>query len=165
MKKSWIIVVLSLLLTGCSGTPTFETLGTIAHQSTTVPAKAQVMVELPQDAAEDVFQGEAQTIYSCENYTITMQTLQGGDLKATIRTLSGYEPDQLTVMESVSGKADRYDWVWTALAEEGDMIGRGAVLDDGNFHYCLCVMAKAEDAGELAEQWNTLFRSFHLEAA
>ncbi len=165
MKKiGWIFLIL-LLLTGCAGQQTFETLGTVPHQSPSTPQQAQVMVQLPEDAAQDVFQGEAETVYVCDGYTICLQTFPSGDLKTTIQNLCGYDPEKLTVMESTSGAADRYDWVWTALADEGDMIGRGAVLDDGNFHYCLYVMAKAADAGNLSEQLNGLFRSFHLETA
>ncbi len=164
MKKSWFIILLTLLLCGCSAVETFETLGSISHQSASTPAQAQVGLTLPEDAAEDVFQGEQETLYSCEDYSISLQTLDSGDLKSTIQSLSGYSPDKLTVVESASGTATRYDWVWTAVGEEGDMIGRGAVLDDGSYHYCLCVMASAEIAGSLTGEWNELFGSFHLES-
>ncbi len=163
MKKCCFLIVLSLLLTGCGAVPTFETLGTIEHQSATTPSVAQVMVELPEDAAQDVFQSEQETLYSCEDYTISMRTMVSGDLQSTIKTLSGYSPDKLTVMESASGQTSRYDWVWTAVGEDGDMIGRGAVLDDGSYHYCLCVMAQADLAGSLSQEWNELFGSFRLE--
>ncbi len=164
MKKCWLFALLAVLLTGCSAVQTFETLGSISHAGGQTPAQAQVSLELPQEAAQDVFQGEQETLYACDDYTISLRTLTSGDWKATVQTLSGYSADRLTVLESASGQANRYDWVWTAAGEEGDMVCRGAMLDDGSYHYCLCVMAQADKAGQLSQEWNELFGSFHLES-
>ncbi len=164
MKKCWIIVLALMLLTGCTG-PALETLGSIPQRPSTEDAQAQVLLELPQTAVADVFGSEEDILYTCDGYTISMKTLPAGDLKATVQTLSGYDPQQLSIVESSSGAAERYDFVWTAAAEQGELVGRAAVIDDGAFHYCLCVYAQAADAGSLGEEWNRLFSSFYLETA
>ncbi len=163
MKKCVSIVLTLFFLTGCTG-PALETLGSIPQRPSVEATAAQVLLELPQTAAADVFSGEGETLYTCEGYTIHMQTLPAGDLKATVKTLSGYDPQQLSVMESCSGGAQRYDFVWTAAAEQGELVGRAAVIDDGAFHYCLSVSAQAANAGQLGEEWNRLFSSFYLES-
>ncbi len=165
MKKVWSILLSVLMLAGCSSGKDLETLGSVPQQPSTFPSPAQVLLELPEGAVTDVFGSEEEASYSCDGYSISMKTLEAGDLKATIQDLTGYDPENLSVMESASGKADRYDFVWTATAEQGDLIGRAAVIDDGSFHYCLSVLTEAANAGSLAEEWNDLFGSFCLEAA
>ncbi len=163
MKKILLIVMLLVTMAGCSAVPTFETLGNIPHGPSGAQTPAQVLLELPEEAVEDVFAGEEETLYTCRDYAIAMKTLSAGDLSGTIKSLSGYDKTQLTVMETSSDQASRYDWVWTSTGEEGDLLGRAAVLDDGRYHYCLWVMAPAGKAGELAQEWNALFSSFRLE--
>ncbi len=163
MKKIVIIILMLCLLAGCSDAATFETLGNIPQQPSTEPVRQQVVLELPEEAAEDVFSGEEETLYVCQDYTISLKTLSSGDLSGSIQGICGYEKEKLTVLESSVGELARYDWVWTSAGEAGDLVGRAAILDDGNYHYCLTVLAPAEESGELAKQWNALFRSFRLE--
>lgn len=162
--KKWLWILLTMvLLTGCGSVETFETLGDISHISATEPAIRQVMLTLPADAAlETGGQDFGASMYACDGYTMVLQMFDAGDMEATIRTLSGFSPKDLTVLESVCGDHTRYDWVWTAAAEEGDLVCRGTVLDDGDYHYTLCVMAQASTAGELTQAWNELFASFCL---
>lgn len=164
MKKSWIIVLALFLLSGCTA-PTFETLGSIPQQPATQSSQAQVLLELPQSAVADVFAEEGETLYTCDGYSIFMQTVPSGDLRSTVQAVSGFAPEKLSLMESTCGKADRYDFVWTAAAEQGELLGRAAVIDDGAYHYCLWVLSGAKEAGSLGEEWNRLFASFYLESA
>ena len=162
MKKILLIALTTLLMTGCSAADTFETLGPIQHQQDHMPAMASVRLVLPETAAKQTFGDSSDTVYECETYTLVLQTLLAGDLRATVRTLSGFYPDKLTVRESQQGQGKRYDWVWTAAGESGELVCRAAVLDDGNYHYCIYTIAQAEGAGTLAEEWNKLFASFCL---
>lgn len=164
MKKWMAILVCMLLLTGCGARETFETLGDVPHISATSPQMQSVAVELPGNAALAV-SGEdgGATMYECDGYLIVLQTFGSGNLSETIRALCGFGPEQLTVLESTCGDHTRYDWVWTAVAEEGDMVCRGAILDDGGYHYSLYVMAPAAASAEYSSQWNALFGSFCLD--
>ena len=162
MKKLVLVLLCSFLLTGCQATPTFETLGPVQHQADVAPAMAEVQLSLPETADTAVFQQQGNTLYHCEGYTLTVQTCASGDMSATIKELSGFSPEKLTVLETAAGEHKRYDWVWTAAGEGGDVLCRSAVLDDGNYHYCMTVMAPAQQAGALTEEWNNLFCSFGL---
>lgn len=161
MKKIQCVFATLLLLCGCSA-PVYETLGDVAHISSTLPPARQMKLQFPADAAIMTASG-TDMLYQCGDYTICLQTMASGDLAATVRSLSGYEPPQVTLLETACSDHTRYDWVWTAAGEAGDVICRAAVLDDGKHHYCLSVSADAQKAGLLTESWNQLFGSFCLE--
>jgi hypothetical protein len=118
---------------------------------------------LPEDAAVETFAGEEIGVYDCGEYAVVLQTVPSGNFDSTVKSVSGFAPDQLTVLESRMDGVRRYDWVWTAAAEVGDVLCRAAVLDDGKYHYCLSVIAPAGKAGALTQTWNQLFGSFRLE--
>lgn len=161
MKKMLLFLLSCVMLAGCSAAPTFETLGLVQHQQNVTPTAAEVLLSLPASAAAETF-GGADTVYECDGYTLVLQTLASGDMPATVRALSGFSPEKLTIMESTAENVRRYDWVWTAAGEGGDMICRAAVLDDGNYHYCVYTLAPAHNAGKLTEEWNGVFASFRL---
>lgn len=162
MKKCWICVFAALLLTGCGTRETFETVNDEILQPVMAPA-GELSLQLPQSATAQAVQSEdGAKLYFCDDYVLTVQTLDGGDMERTARELCGFKTDSLRVMETVSGEYKRRDWVWTAAGEGGDHIGRAAVLDDGHYHYCVTVMADAGAAGDLEPEWNALFGSLHL---
>ena len=163
MKKYGVILTILLLCSGCAASETFETLGQVQHQSGTLPAMSEVCLQLPEDAAVETFAGEEIGVYDCGEYAVVLQTVPSGNFDSTVKSVSGFAPDQLTVLESRMDGVKRYDWVWTAAAEVGDVLCRAAVLDDGKYHYCLSVIAPAGKAGALTQTWNQLFGSFRLE--
>lgn len=160
MKKVLLFFVCMLLLTGCAA-ETFETLGQIQHVQQSVPTMASVQLSLPESAVAQTF-GSEDMMYDCDGYILLLQTFSSGDLTATAMALSGFSPERLTVIQTGSEGIKRYDWVWTAAGSEGDVLGRAAVLDDGNYHYCLCTIASASLSTDLAEEWGALFGSFVL---
>ena len=162
MKKLCVILV-AFLLCGCGAVPTFETLGAVDHTSPSQPSQRTILLQLPDDAVKSVMSNELDTVYHCQDYTIILQTISAGDMVSTVRSISGFSPDQMTILESQCGDHSRWDWVWTAAGEGNDVVCRAAVLNDGVYHYTLQVMASAEDAGDLTKVWNELFRSFCLE--
>lgn len=162
MKKCLLLACLLVFLTGCGAAQTFETITDTPY----LPALAQMremQLQMPQEAAVSVVNSDSgEKLYLCEGYVLTVQTLEGGNLEKTVQTLSGFSSDQLSLIETQGDHGKRYDWVWTAMGEGGQQIGRAAVLDDGSYHYCVSVMAQADTVSELQTQWNTLFGSFAL---
>lgn len=161
MKKLMAIVLCGLLLSGCSQT-VFETMGPVDHVSATVAPTRQVTLQLPESAAVLTVNG-SDTMYICDGFSMAVQTLSGGDVDGTIRAVSGFTKEQMTVMETVCGDHRRFDFVWTAAGELGDLVCRAAVIDDGSYHYCLTAMVDAGDAAAVTEEWNRTFGSFCLE--
>ena len=67
------------------------------------------------------------------------------------------------MLETAQENAKRYVCVWTAVGENGNQVGRLAVLDDGAYHYILTAMAEESIAGKLSgEVWDDVFSSFRL---
>lgn len=161
MKKAVWWILAGALLCGCaSGEP----LETVADEYIPdIPAARQILVQLPDEAAVPAVEGDAGRIYLCDDYEIVIQTLSAGDMDATIRELSGYERENLTVLHTEKDGLDRYDFVWAAAGEQGDQVGRAAVLDDGNYHYTLTVLRPADMVEKSQIVWRTVFESFTLE--
>lgn len=163
MKKVIAILALAVLLTGCKAGGELETV----MDTPVVPKQAEkmeILISLPENAASAVMTSEETgTVYFCDDFILTMQTALSGDVHKTVTDTTGYAYDRLPIIETVQGSAKRYDCVWAAAGESGDQVGRCAILDDGNFHYVLTVMADADKAGELTESlWNDVFSSFQI---
>ncbi len=161
MKKIIAVLALGLLLTGCGGQQTLETV--LDTYETPAAQARQVELLLPEDAALATIGGaDTGRLYLCDGYSVTVQTMGAGDLDRTLRQATGFAKEQLTVMETHVGDITRYDCVWSALGEEGEQTCRGVILDDGCYHYVVTVMADAQKAGELTETWNEILRSVTL---
>lgn len=156
LKKLMLIVCFCCLLWGCAAAPTFETLGDVLHDQPAIMKTAAV--DIPADAQS--LATEKGTAWLCGDYYLEMQTVYAEDLNVTVQAMSGFLPADLTVMTASHGDLDRYEWVWTAMSEEGEMLCRAVVLDDGSYHYCLTAMGPAALGNSLTEQWNEIFGSF-----
>lgn len=162
MMKRFVRLLLScLVLAGCASQETMETVADEWVEEAMAPAR-EIRVQLPEEAAVPTVEGSSGRIYLCRDYEIVLQTLESGDLNATIRELSGYNREDLTVIESQPQGLKRYDFVWTAAGEGGDRIGRAVILDDGTWHYTMSVMRDADTVETSQIVWRTVFESFTL---
>ena len=162
MKKIWIVAMLMLFLCGCGAQETFETLGQVQQPVQADPW--QILLELPEDAGSPVMQSQdSGKLYMCKDFSMTIQTLPGGDLNQTFLQCTGFPVSGLQIMQTKIDGIKRYETVWASSAEEGERLGRIAVLDDGSYHYVLTVMADAQKAGQLTDTWQTLFRTLRIE--
>ena len=159
MKRIWILALTVLLLGGCGSQETLETISDEAIQPA-MAAPASITVKLPQEAAVPVLESDLQQIYLCEGYEITLENRPSGDLTETVRQISGFNREDLTVLQTEQGSTDRYEFVWVSAGETGDRLGRAVILDDGQYHYCLSVLRDAS-AGE-EDRWDAVFASFRL---
>ncbi len=156
MKRIWIVLLLLATLCGCGAAPTFETLGEDIHQ--VAVTRKEAVVAVPESAKEMVLENGSYWI--CDSFDLQLQILPAGDLETTVTAISGLDVDSITVMTSASGEMTRYEWVWTAVSEAGQMLCRGLVLDDGAYHYCLTAIGPAQQGENLTEQWNDIFSAF-----
>ena len=162
MKKVWILcLIAAMLLWGC-GAPALETVSDVYE--TQPPAEMMAIhLELPEEAAEAVMEGDNGTrLYLCDGYELRLQTLDSRSIDDVLQSVTGYGEDRLTVMKTRSGEYDRYDCVWCTTGEEGEQIGRTAVLNDGSYFYCVSALAGSETAYDLNEVWQQILDSFTL---
>ncbi len=161
MKKLFVILLLPVLLLGCGAEPVFEQVEDVYGEA--LPPAARLEVLLPEEAS--VLTGSSDgtgQIYFCDGYTLTTQILNGGDLDRSLRALTGYGCDSLTVLETVRQGNPCFSCAWTSAGEGGDQVGRLVLLDDGAYHYAVTVMAPAGQAGDLSEIWDGILSRITL---
>lgn len=157
MKKWCVGLAAALLLTGCSGARDLETVTDVYGQEAVA---RQVSVSLPEEAAVPVGSQSDGVMYICQGYTVAIQTLPGGDLDRTLRSVTGFPKEKLALLNQSQGQLQRYDCAFSCAGEGGDRVGRCVLLDDGHYHYVLTVLMDAGMAGDLAESVNALCASF-----
>ena len=161
MKRCVLLMLLMLTLCGCAAEEVLETISDELVLSAMAQPR-EITVNLPDNAVTPVLESDSRQMYLSEDYEILLETLSGGDVDATIRSLTGYEKDKLTVMQTQWDGVERYEFVWVAAGESGDRLGRGVILDDGNYHYCMSVLRDAEGQKMSQIVWRDVFASFQL---
>lgn len=160
MKRLLVILTFSLFLTGCGAEETFET---IADQLISQTAAAgEIQIPLPANASLLTEDPGGCSVYFCDPYYLLVQTLQGGDMDRTIRELSGFSKDALTVIQTEAEGLIRWECVWSAAGEEEVQLCRAVILDDGTYHYAVTAMADYTQAGQLKGVWADLFDSVKI---
>ena len=143
MRKLIWIAAAALLLTGCAAEeePVFETIGEIRYESAAVVEPYMVEFDLPEEAASQVMAGQdGATLYNWENFEVCVQTVESGNLDATLEMVTGVGADSLTVMKKNWSDMILYQTVWSATGEDGVLLGRALIADDGYYHYCISII-------------------------
>ena len=162
MRKWFVLVLVALMLCGCGAQSVFETVDDEAVLDVSV-VEQHIHLTLPPEAAVPTAQSpEGGSLYICDGYTLTVQTLSGGDLDRTMRQVTGFSAADLQSIKTKSGNVTCYHTAWTAAGETGEQIARAVILDDGLHHYAVSVMAPAEQAGQLQDTWAELLGSVSL---
>ena len=162
MKKLLVVILLSMLLVGCSAGEFEQVSDVYAPQAD--PVKQEIKLTMPADASQATVQSDFGSIYFCDGYEIMVQTFLGGDIQGTIKELTGFDMEALTVIESEYGGLKRYECAWTAVGEAGASVGRTVVLDDGAYHYCVSLLANEEEVAPLQETWQALIHSVTVQS-
>lgn len=160
MKRILLVLLMSLLLAGCAEAELGETVADVWQEAVTVAAPRETRLELPGEAVACAMESDTGRLYFGDGYEVMVQTLSSGDLDATIRSLTGFDREDITVLQSQSDPK-RWEFAWASAGEGGERLGRGVVLDDGNYHYCLTVLQDADD-GDCQIIWSQVFNSFEL---
>ena len=162
MKRILCVGILMALLTGCASQQTFETITDVQDQ----PVEAQmqqVLLELPPGAQLQTMEPDStDKLYLCNGFTVCLQTIQSGDLDKTLRAVTGYGEEELTLMQTTTAEGTRYRCVWAAAGEGQTQVGKTCIVDDGRYHYALTVMVPEETAGELSQTVATVMDSFQV---
>ena len=160
MKRILLVLLMSLLLAGCAEAELGETVADVWQEAVTVAAPRETRLELPGEAVACAMESDTGRLYFGDGYEVMVQTLSSGDLDATIRSLTGFDRADITVLQSQSDPK-RWEFAWASAGEGGERLGRGVVLDDGNYHYCLTVLQDADD-DDCQIIWSQVFNSFEL---
>lgn len=163
MKKCWIILLLAIVLCGCSAEPTFETIPDMCAE-TASQSPRQILVDLPEETQVPAMQAEEGSIlYFCDDYTVMAYTLPAGNMDQTLRTTTGYGKDALRIMQSYAPEGDCIVCAWTAAGEGEILVGNARIIDDGNYHYVVCVLSPESKSGAAQKEIRAVLNSFQLE--
>jgi hypothetical protein len=164
--RKWLVglfLLLSAMLCSCTNAEDFEVISdTVVDFQMQEPAK--VKLKIPDDAALSVMGSGDRLSYEGDHYQIIVQTLSSGDLDETLQIITGYSKKHLNPMKLTEENYNKYLCAWSAVSEEGEIVGRCAVLDDGRYHYCLSVLVGAQISGEMREEIDALFANYSLAA-
>ena len=159
VMKTWLkmgIALLALMLSACGPeeTPVLETVGQDACEQQAKPAAGNMELMIPEEAvAEAMADGSGGELYTWDDHTLQLQTLESGDIRRTVESLTGFDYDSLTVMASKKGDLTYYQTVWSAAGEEGTLLGRALIADDGYYHYCVSLLSpETSDSGEVYDR-------------
>ena len=162
LKKCVFVLIIMLLLTGCSDRDTFETVSDV-NAAPVLAVENRLQVSLPDEAALASMEvDDGSKLYLCDGYIVTLQKLSSGDLDRTLRETTGFGRDGLMVMETAQGDWKRYECVWSAAGEGETQVCRAAILDDGCYHHIVTVMADYSSAGDLSNTWQHILDSASL---
>lgn len=159
MKIIVFALVGILLLSGCTSEPVYETIGDVWENTEPVVSPGRMEVPLPEGAEMEVLEANGDGFYRVGDWELWTKVLSGGDLKKTLVALSGMDTDSLTVIDRNLQGYDCHETTWTVSSEDGIHVVRAGILDDGNYHYCLCVSVPEEDAGEAGEVFSQILQS------
>ena len=160
MKKLLFVLLAVFFLAGCAQEEAAETVADVWEEPVLAQPK-QIHLELPGETVACAMESDSGRIYLGDGYEVMVQTLPGGDLDATIRSLTGFDREDITVLQTSSQEPERWEFAWAAAGERGERVGRGVVLDDGSYHYCLSVLQDAED-DDCQIIWSEVFSTFSL---
>ena len=161
MKRMIVLMTVLGLLSGCGAAETYELVTDEPVQQVSAQPR-EMHFFLAEETAMPAMETDSGKLYLCGEYDVMSQIFDGGDLERTIRQVSGFSPNDLTVIQTESEDVKRTEFVWTSAAEEGHRICRATILDDGNYHYVLSATVPAEKIEEYQEIWNGIFETFKL---
>ena len=161
MKIMILLMTVLGLLSGCSAAETYELVTDEPVQQVSAQPR-EMHFFLAEETAMPAMETDSGKLYLCGEYDVMSQIFDGGDLERTIRQVSGFSPNDLTVIQTESENVKKTEFVWTSAAEEGHRICRATILDDGNYHYVLSATVPAEKIEEYQEIWNGIFETFKL---
>ena len=134
MKMICLMLMVAVLLCGCQAATTFETLEDVYYgQEENAPM--QIAVSLPQGTT--LIRNGNSRLYLCDGYDIAVEVMAAGDLDLTIRWLTGFSSDALTMVQTSASEMIRYECVWTSAGEDADQVGRAVILALRAMHFRL----------------------------
>lgn len=156
MKKWIMVLIVTLMLCGCGREelPVMETVDPQACEQNVKPEPGQIGLLLPEQAiSQTMTDSSGDQLYTWDDHTLQLQTLDGGDIRSTVKNLTGFSMDDLTVMQYRKGDMTYYQTVWSTAGEEGSLVGRALIADDGVYHYCMSLISPEDSqAGPVYEQ-------------
>ena len=163
MNNLIIYLLAVLTLTGCAAEPTFETIGNVWDNPQVQDSPASIEFALPEDAQMEVMESnDTCKSYQIGDWMLWTEIHEGGDVRATMQTLTGMEAEALNITTHPLGQYQCHETAWAASGDEGEYVIRTAVIPHGQYHYCLSLKAPKEDSRSVGNFFSRILRNVYL---
>ena len=157
----WVGMLLFLtMLCGCGAQPVWE------RVEDELPAAVnfyEMNLDLPSDAVLLEEQADCK-LYQSGDLEITTSSFSAQNLQDAVKQLSGFEPQNLNILQTTSGGMEEYQFAWYAETAEGGRIFRADLIMDETRCYAV-VCSGPESAGNFHEQSRQVIAAFSLQKA
>lgn len=160
-----LVLALMMLLCGCSK-PVWESVDDFMPSEPVMNRQETsyvIQMGLP-EGLELVERSEAAAVYATANgeLEVETQTFLTSGLDSAVRTLSGFEAEELTILQTTRFDLPEYQFAWVSQTEQGARLYRADLVLDGTCCYAV-ICSSLESAGDYyAFQARQVFSSFGL---
>lgn len=146
--------------------PTWEYVrDSLLTEAPTELAEYCISFDVPTDAILEKSDGESdRRVYRQKDgdYEIISQTIGTCDLETVVRELSGFSPEQLSILHTTRYGMDECHFVWCSDTEQGMTLSRADVILARPYCYALTFSANEENALCYTDTQTKVFSSFSL---
>lgn len=164
--KSVCLVLMVLLLSGCSAVPVWETVDdSMLEQPAMWRDQSYVIqIDLP-DSAVPMGEMEGIRRYEAGNMEVETCTFLASDINIAVRYLTGFEKDQLTVLELTRFGLPEYRFAWCCQTDEGVRIYKADLIQDQMVYYAVVCSTPEEACLQYEQDVRQVFASFGLSSS
>ena len=165
MKRGIALGFLLVFLTGCSR-PVWEMVNDVPEDvvnASSTDAGYQIETSLPQDM-EILAQTDEWCIYTNVDGSLEVETrtFPASNIDLAVKVLSGYDAEQLNVLQTERFDLPEYQFAWVSQTECGQWLHRADLVIDGTDCYAV-VCSTLEQAGNTyADEVRQVFSAFGL---
>lgn len=162
---SMLALVLCVLLCAClANVPVWETVDDEAPLAAQSRRASSIVFSVPEDAVcQSLSPDGADTLYEAADGSYEIMTsITPQSPEAAIEALTGFCADDLSILTTTRCGLPEYQFVWSALDDEGERVYRAAMLCDELYCYTLC-FSRPASAGSSCDAIQTrIFSSLGL---
>ena len=166
IQASLLALALTVLLCACvSNIPVWETVDDEVVLPTSARGPSSIVFSVPEGAVRQTFsQNGAPQVYTAPDgsYEITAAVFTESDPNAVIASLTGFDAASLQIVTTTRFGLPEYQFAWTSVSDEAELLHRAAVLSDGPYCYALCISRNADSGTQYDSIQQSVFATFGL---
>ena len=161
--KQIMLIGLLLVLCGCQAQPAWEVVEDLQPAGEIIrwqETSCDIELSLPEEAVLTE-QNPNEMLYELGSAEIMTTRFLASDYASAVEYLTGYEAENLNILQTARFDIPEYQFTWYSQTEEGGRLYRADLLVDGITCYAV-VCSVPETDGTFNEQVRQVFSSFSL---
>lgn len=163
MRKIACLLCSLALLTGCS-VPVWETVEDF-QPSQPVSGWMETAYEIQiglQEQPELIWETAGCKLYEAGNLEIETDVFLSSGLDSAVRRLTGYEVEQISILQTERFALPEYQFAWYSQTEEGGQMCRADLVMDGMVCYAVVCRVPEDQGNTMSEEVRQVFSGFGL---